>query len=125
LQQLREGADLVFAAGGETADAALEAAARHGTLVIGSETDLYERLPRVRPRLVTSAVNDIRSGVLELVGLARKGGMKPGEYWGRIGLAPFHDLAGAVTSEARARILAIQSALLDGSIQLEIPYKAP
>ncbi|MGE5074162.1 MAG: BMP family ABC transporter substrate-binding protein, partial [Anaerolineae bacterium] len=50
LQQVANGADVVFATGGRTADAALEAAAADGAYVIGAETDLYYDLPDVRSR---------------------------------------------------------------------------
>jgi basic membrane protein A len=124
-QLVDEGADVVFAAGAQTADAALEATARAGALVIGTETDLYDRLPDVRPQLVTSAINDIRSGVLDLLQLARQGDLPYGEYVGQVGLAPYHEQDGLIAADTRSRIQDIKSRLLAGTIRLEIPYEAP
>lgn len=125
LQQVDAGADVVFAAGAQTADAALEAAARAGALVIGTETDVYERLPDVRPQLVTSAISDIRTGVLVLLKLARQGSLPQSEYVGEVGLAPYHEQDGRITVDTRIRIKDIKSRLLADTIRLDIPYEAP
>ena len=69
-QAVNDGADVIFAAGGNTADAALETAAGQGAYVIGSETDEYESLTDIRSRLVSSAVNDVRTGVRDLMRLS-------------------------------------------------------
>ncbi|HEX8992867.1 MAG TPA: BMP family ABC transporter substrate-binding protein, partial [Anaerolineales bacterium] len=50
-QQIHDGADVLFAAGGKTAEGALQTAAAEGAYVIGSETDRYLDLPAIRPRL--------------------------------------------------------------------------
>ncbi len=81
---IHEGADVVFAAGDTTADAALETAAQQEVNVIGAETDAYARLTEVRPCLITSAINDIRPGIRDLMRLARDGKLPPGNYFGRI-----------------------------------------
>ena len=41
MKLVNNGADVLFAAGGETANAALETAGQQGAAVIGSETDMY------------------------------------------------------------------------------------
>ena len=61
LQAVHDGADVIFAAGGNTANAALETAAGQGVYVIGSETDQYENFTDIRSKLVSSAVNDVRA----------------------------------------------------------------
>lgn len=124
-QLIGAGADVVFAAGGNTADAALEVAAEQEALVIGTETDTYLRMATIRPRLLTSAVNDVRSGVRDLIRLARDGQFPAGEFFGRAGLAPFHDLerqipAGIVQGLEESRLK-----LEIGSINPKIPYKSP
>jgi len=122
---VHDGADVLFAAGGGTADAALEAAANDGASVIGAETDNYTRLTEIRPRLVTSAVNDVRSGVHELMRLAREGQFPPGEFMGHVGLAPFHEFESRIPSEVVARLEEIKNGLNDGSIKTGILYKSP
>ncbi len=124
-QMINKGADVVFAAGGATADAALETAASNGVYVIGSDTDVYTRLTEIRPQLVSSAINDIRSGVQNLMQLARSYQLPSGDYLGRTGLAPFHDLDSQISSNIVEKLNAIQSGLEKSSIQTEIPYFNP
>ena len=125
LEMLDGGADVLFAAGGETADAALQAAARSGALVIGAETDTHTRLKDVRPQLLTSAVSDIRVGVGALVVAARQGKLPPGDTFGHVGLAPFHDLESRIPKEAKGRLARIQGMLETGEIPLKVPYRLP
>lgn len=119
---LQQGADVVLAAGADTAAAALETAAAQGALVIGSETDLYTDLPGLRPRLLASAESDIRGGLLGLLRLGREKRFPGGQYFGQTGLSGFHDLDASVSAATRARILEVEQALSNGSLQLDIPY---
>jgi basic membrane protein A len=125
LQLIHAGADVVFAAGGTTADAALETAAEQQAYVIGTETDVYMRLTGVRPRLLSSAVNDIRSGVRDLVRLAQEGQFPSGEFFGQAGLAPFHEFERQIPLEVTQNLAEIRTKLEDGSLKTEIPYKNP
>ena len=125
LETLDEGADVLFAAGGETADAALQAAAGNGALVIGTETDAYARLEDVRPLLLTSAVNDIRSGVRDLLEAARQGKLPAGETFGQVDLAPFHELESRIPAEGVSRLWKIRASMEAGEILLEVPYRLP
>lgn len=125
LDQLDQGADIVFAAGGTTADAALQAAASKDALVIGTETDAYFRLADIRAFLVTSAVDDVRSGVLTLIHLAQKRTLPQGDFAGTVGLAPFHDLESGVPGSARARLQEVERALEAGTLLIGVPWKGP
>ncbi|MBI3737908.1 MAG: BMP family ABC transporter substrate-binding protein [Chloroflexi bacterium] len=122
---VHDGVDVLFAAGGGTADAALEAAANEGASVIGAETDNYARLADVRPRLVTSAINDVRSGVQELMRLAREGQFPSGESMGQVNLAPFHEFEIRISSDVATRLEEIRTGLANGSIKTGILYKSP
>ncbi len=123
-QVVNDGADVLFAAGGNTADAALETAASKGIDVIGSETDLYTRLTDIRSRLLTSAINEIRPGVHDLVRLARNGQFPSGEFFGQVGLAPFHDFESQLSPDMLKNLSTINNDLNKGIIQLDVPYKA-
>ena len=125
LAMLNQGADVLFAAGGETADAALQAAAENGALVIGTETDAYTRLEAARPQLLTSAVNEVRSGVRELLHWARQGTLPAGEYFGQVSLAPFHELENRVPAEAANLIEGIRASIDAGDVPVEVPYRLP
>ncbi len=122
LSAVSDGADVLFAAGGETADAALEAAAQQGTYVMGAETDAYTRMSEVRPMLVTSAVSDIRSGVKELLGLARNHQFPSGDFLGQVVLAPFHEWDSQIPQSTKDRLGLIAKGLSDGSIITGIPW---
>ncbi len=124
-QMVNDGADIIFAAGGGTADAALETAAHDGMYVIGSETDVYARLTGIRSQLVSSAVSDVRSGVRDLMRLARSGQLPSGDYFGQTGLAPFHDLENQISPGVVEKLNTIQSGLKNSSIQTGIPYINP
>ncbi len=100
-------------------------AAENGALVIGTETDLYDRLPDLRPSLLTSAVNDVRSSVRDLLEAARQGTLPAGDYFGQVELAPFHDMEGRVPSVAMSRLAEIRAALDNGEIPLDVPYLLP
>lgn len=121
-QLLNEGVDVLFAAGGETGDAALEAAAAQDAYVIGAETDVYARLPAVRPKLVTSAVNEVRSGVRDLTRKAYAGDFPSGEFFGQIGLAPFRRLQDHIPLGLLNRVPQIEAGLRDSSIQVNVPF---
>lgn len=125
VQLVDQGADVLFAAGGETADAALKAASDEGAYVIGSETDVYLRLADIRPRLVTSAINDIRSGVRELMRWAKQGQFPSGDFFGQINLAPFHEFERQIPQTTLDRLNEIQRGLENKSIQVEVPYQSP
>lgn len=125
LQVIHDGADVVFAAGGSTADASLETAAGQGAAVIGTETDTYTRLPDIRPQIVSSALNDIRLGVRDLMRLTRSGQFPSGEFFGQIRLAPFHEWDSQIPQTTKDRLVEIANGLNDKSIQTNVPYKSP
>ena len=124
-QVVNKGADVLFAAGSGTGDAALESAANQGVAVIGAETDAYTRLMSIRPQLVSSALNDIRLGVRDLMRLTRSGQFPSGEFFGQVGLAPFHEWESRIPQTVKDRLLEIENSLNDGSIQTNVPYKSP
>jgi basic membrane protein A len=113
------GADVVFAVGEDTADAALEAAAKRGTLVIGAETDQYSDLPELGAALVTSAILDIRGGLFALLQETVDGQFRAGPHWGEVGLAPFHDFASRLPPEVLRRLAAITDDLQTGAIRVD------
>ena len=124
-QVVNNGADVLFAAGSGTGDAALESAANQGVAVIGAETDAYTRLMSIRPQLVSSALNDIRLGVRDLMRLTRSGQFPSGEFFGQVELAPFHEWESRIPQTVKDRLLEIENSLNDGSIQTNVPYKSP
>jgi len=125
LQAVHDGADVIFAAGGNTANAALETAAGQGAYVIGSETDQYESLPDIRSKLVSSALNDVRSGVRDLMRLARTYPLPAGNFFGPIELAPFHDLDKQIPQLVKNQLNQLEQELLSNPVIDTIPYQKP
>ena len=122
LRVINEGADVLFAAGGGTADAALETAAQQGVYAIGAETDPYVRMTDIRPWLITSAINDIRTGIRELMGLTRDGKLPSGNFFGQTRLAPFHEWERQIPQSSKDRLNLIDKGLEDGSINTGISW---
>jgi basic membrane protein A len=124
-QAVNDGADVIFAAGGSTADAALETAAGQGADVIGSETDEYESLTDVRSRIVSSAMNDVRTGVRDLMRLARTNQLPAGNFFGQIELAPFHDMDRQIPQTFKNQLNQLAQELANNSIGDDVPYQKP
>jgi basic membrane protein A len=119
LLAVEDGADIVFSVGEETAEAAMAAAASRGALVIGAETDQYLDVPKIRPQLLTSAILDVRAGVLELLRESTESMYGGGEFPGGVALAPFHDYEGRIPPEVRTRLQEIAGALERDEIRVD------
>jgi basic membrane protein A len=121
-QALDQGADVIFGAGGITGNGALQevaAAPGAGTDVfcIGVDTDQWETLPAAHPCLVSSAMKLITPAVVELITrYGKDGAMTAGNYFGGVGLAPFHDFEDKIPQEVKDKLDEIAAALADGSL---------
>lgn len=121
-QALDQGADVIFGAGGNTGNGALqEVAAATGAgetvFCIGVDTDQWETVPAAQPCLVSSAMKLITPGVVELITLANQGAFPGGNFFGGAGLAPFHDFEDQITQEVKDKLAEIDAALKDGSLE--------
>jgi basic membrane protein A len=121
-QALDQGADVIFGAGGQTGNGALQevaAAVEAGgeLYCIGVDTDQWETLPAAHPCLVSSAVKEITPSVIDLVSTyVADGTMTAGNYFGSAGLAPFHDFEDQVPQEVKDRLNEISAGFADGSV---------
>jgi basic membrane protein A len=116
-QAIDQGADVIFGAGGQTGNGALQEVATHeGLYCIGVDTDQWETVPAAHPCLVSSATKEITPGVEDLLGKAAQGTYESGNYFGGAGLAPFHDFEEQVPQEVKDELAAIDAGLKDGSI---------
>ncbi len=121
-QALDQGADVVFGAGGQTGNGALQefaAVADAGQQVycIGVDTDQWETLPAARPCLVSSATKDVGGGVAGLVLAAVDGSFPGGDVTGQGSLAPFHEFDTVISQEVKDKLAEIAAGLADGSIE--------
>lgn len=121
-QALDQGADVIFGAGGQTGNGALQEVASApgaGTDVfcIGVDTDQWETLPAAHPCLISSAMKLITPSVIDLIDTyAADGTMTAGNYFGGAGLAPFHDFEDTIPQEVKDKLNEIAAGLADGSL---------
>ncbi len=117
-QAIDGGADVVFAAGGQTGNGALEEMATHeGGYCIGVDTDQWETLPGAHPCLVSSAIKSVRGGVTMLIKKVADGTFEGGQIYGDAGLAPYHDFEDKLPTELKDELVRIAAGLKDGSIK--------
>jgi len=120
------GADIIFGAGGTTGSNAVVAAAARGAYGIGAEVDQYYLLPVVSPRILTSVLKMITPAVADLLRAAREaqaqtGTFPAGNYYGQVGLAPYHDLVSFVPGEVKQRLTELAQSLASGELETGIP----
>ncbi len=125
-KQLDQGADVIFAAGGNTGNGGLIEIAkdpRAGTEVfcIGVDIDQYFTVPQAAPCLLTSAEKKLVEGTEELVLLSYDGAFPGGNFFGPTGLAPYHDTDAAVPDDVKAQVEQVLAGLQDGSIDTGCP----
>ncbi len=121
-QALDNGADIIFGAGGNTGNGALQEVAAEtesGATVycIGVDSDQWETLEAAHPCLVSSAMKLIDTGVIDLVTLYADGEAATGNFFGGSGLAPFHDFEDVVPDEVKTQLEEIAAGLEDGSVE--------
>jgi len=116
-QAIDQGADVIFGAGGNTGNGALQEVATHaGLYCIGVDTDQWETLPAAHPCLISSAMKLITPGVMDLLKQAQGGTFKGGNVFGGAGLAGFHDFDSKLAADIKADLTKIDAGLKDGSI---------
>ncbi len=116
-QAIDQGADIIFGAGGQTGNGALiQAAGVEGVWCIGVDTDQWDTVPEAQPCLVSSAMKLITPGVVDLATASVNGEFPGGNFFGAVGLAPFHAHEDAVPQDVKDLIEATNAGLLDGSI---------
>jgi basic membrane protein A len=122
---MNQGADLIFGCGSVTGNGAITAAAKAGAYVIGVDSDQYLTLPEAAPRMLSSAMKLITPAVFNLIKLARDGNFPNGNYFGKVGFAPFHELENDVPTEIKVLMDEVNTGLLDGSIRTNVSSEKP
>lgn len=125
-KQLDQGADVIFAAGGNTGNGGLIEIAkdpRAGTEVfcIGVDIDQYFTVPQAQKCLLTSAEKKLVQGTEELILLSYDGAFPGGNFFGPVGLSPFHDTEAAVPAEVQAKVKEVLLGLENGTIDTGCP----
>jgi basic membrane protein A and related proteins len=117
-QAIDQGADVIFGAGGQTGNGALQETATHaGLYCIGVDTDQWETVPAAHPCLVSSAMKLITPGVVELSTAAAASKFPGGNVFGGAGLAPFHDFESKIPADLKATLTKLATDLKAGTVQ--------
>jgi basic membrane protein A and related proteins len=111
-----QGADVIFAVGGNTGNGGLLAAKEAGKMAIGVDVDQYLTYPEVKDALLTSATKNINVATTNAVKEFAAGQLKPGIELatiasGGVGLAPYHDSESKVAQECKAKVAAAEEAI--------------
>ncbi len=121
-KQLAQGADIIFGAGGNTGNGALQEVAKAsgaGTdkFCIGVDTDQWDTVPAAQPCLVTSAMKLISEGVTDIAVKAKAGDFTELQTLGKAGLAPFHDFDSVVPADVKAKVDEVVKQMEAGTLQ--------
>jgi basic membrane protein A len=117
-QAINNGADVIFGAGGATGNGALtEVAKEEGAFCIGVDTDQWETVPEAQPCLISSAMKLIDSGVRDLVLAGADGSLAPGNFFGPVGLASYHDFEDEIPDDVKDTVSQILAELESGALQ--------
>lgn len=120
-KQINAGADIIFAVGGNTGNAALLAAKEANLMGIGVDVDQYFTFPDVASTLLTSATKNMDVAVARAVDAFAAGQLDSGILLstvenGGVGLAPYHDMAAMVPDACQTAVDKAAAGLIDGSI---------
>lgn len=117
-QAINNGADVVFGAGGQTGNGALQEVAKDGgaAFCIGVDTDQWETVPEAQPCLVTSAMKLITPGVRDIIQQFVDGSPPSGNYIGDVGLAEYHDFDATISDEVKSAIDELTPMVLAGDV---------
>ena len=125
ISMIDKGVDIIFGAGGKTGNGALLGAAEKGVYAIGVDTDQYYTVPEAQKVLLSSAMKLLTPGTFDLIKMAKDGTFPGGNFYGKAGYAPFHDLDSVVPAEVKAKMEEINKGLLDGSIMTNVAPTKP
>ena len=126
-KQIRSGADVIFAAGGNTGNGGLVAASDVGMMAIGVDVDQYFTFPEVAGSLLTSAAKnmDVAAGnaVTKYANGELEGGIETASIAsGGVGLAPYHDWEDRIPAECKLAVSEAEAAIANGRINpLDVP----
>ncbi len=118
---LSQGADIIFGAGGNTGNGALQEVAKAkgaGTSIfcIGVDTDQWDTVPAAQPCLMTSAEKLISQGVTDTVKTASKGDFSELQTLGQAGLAPYHSFDSVIPTDVKAKVDPIVKEMVAGTL---------
>lgn len=123
-----EGADVVMPVAGPVGQGSAALASELGPdklKIIGVDVDQYDTDPEHKGVFLTSVLKRMDSTVIEAIKVAKDGTFKGGVTVGTlandgVGLAPYHDLDGAVPAELKAEIDALKADIIAGKVDVKM-----
>ena len=121
-KMLAQKADIIFGAGGNTGNGALQEVAKasgagESLFCIGVDTDQWDTVPAAQPCLVTSAMKLITEGVTDTIKIAKDGEFEGLTTMGKAGLAPYHDFESKVPEDVKTKVADIVSQMEAGTLE--------
>ena len=116
-----QGADIVFAAAGQTGLGSAKACKDNKALFIGVDADQFLTIPGIGDTIVTSAVKKVDNAVYDTIKKAVDGTLKGGEnvQYGikedGVGLAPFHDWDAKLPADIKAAVDKAKADVVSGA----------
>jgi basic membrane protein A len=114
--------DVLYGAGGLTANGAMISACNQKAFVIGTDMDQFGTLPEVKDCILSSALKDVSAGIQNLILAIDKKTYKGGDVYGSSSLAPFHNLESQIPADAQAKLKDINAKLLSGELNPCTPF---
>ena len=120
-KQLGQGADIIFGAGGNTGNGALQEVAKadgagESKFCIGVDTDQWNTVPAAQKCLITSATKELSQSVTDTLKTAQKGDFEGLTTMGSAGLAPFHDFDSKIPADVKTKVEKVVSDLKSGAL---------
>jgi len=116
------GADIIFAAAGQTGNGTFSACQDNKALFIGVDADQYETLDNPGDTILTSAVKRVDNAVFDTVKAAVDGTLKGGEnkVFGLaeegVGLAPYHEWDAKMPQDIKDAVAKAQADVIAGTV---------
>ncbi|MCU1579424.1 MAG: family transporter substrate-binding protein [Rhodoglobus sp.] len=123
-----QGADVILPVAGQVGEGAARAALDSGkALVIWVDSDGYDTLAKeFRPVVLTSVMKNTGAAVVQIVGSSIDGTFDSKQYVGTldnggVDIAPYHDLAGKVSTALAAEVDQLRKDIVSGAIVVTSP----
>ena len=121
-KMLAQKADIIFGAGGNTGNGALQEVAKssgagESTFCIGVDLDQWDTVPAAQPCLVTSAMKLITKGVTDTIKAGKDGEFEGLQTLGQAGLAPYHDFDSVVPEDVKTKVSDIVTQMEAGTLK--------
>jgi basic membrane protein A and related proteins len=111
-----EKVDVLYGAGGLTANGAMITACNQKAFVIGTDMDQFQTLPEVKDCILSSALKDVSLGIKNLIVSVSDKSFKGGDVYGSSSLAPYHNLDSKVPADVQTKLKDIAAKVQSGEI---------